>query len=81
MYLLLAFVQLLAFIYQGIAFSYCAGRLTHRVRDQAFRYILRQDIAFFDKNSSVALPSLLSIETTHLAGLSGVTLMTILLPP
>lgn len=79
MYLMLAVVQLLALICQGIAFSYCAERLTHRVRDQAFRYILRQDIAFFDKNSSGALTSLLSTETTHLAGLSGVTLMTILL--
>jgi ATP-binding cassette, subfamily B (MDR/TAP), member 1 len=79
MYLMLAFVQLLALISQGIAFSYCAERLTHRVRDQAFRYILRQDIAFFDKNSSGALTSLLSTETTHLAGLSGITLMTILL--
>ncbi len=79
MYLMLAFVQLLAFISQGIAFSYCAERLTHRVRDQAFRYILRQDIAYFDKNSSGALTSFLSTETTHLAGLSGITLMTLLL--
>ena len=79
MYLMLAFVQLLALICQGVAFSYCAERLTHRVRDQAFQYILRQDITFFDKNSSGALTSLLSTDTTHLAGLSGITLMTILL--
>ncbi|THC93332.1 hypothetical protein EYZ11_007188 [Aspergillus tanneri] len=79
MYLMLAFVQLLALISQGIAFSYCAERLTHRVRDRAFRYILRQDIAFFDKRSSGALTSFLSTETSHLAGLSGITLMTILL--
>ncbi|KAL4814753.1 P-loop containing nucleoside triphosphate hydrolase protein [Aspergillus spinulosporus] len=79
MYLMLAFVQLLALISQGIAFSYCAERLTHRVRDQAFRYILRQDIAFFDKRPSGALISFLSTETSHLAGLSGITLMTILL--
>lgn len=79
MYLMLAFVQLLALISQGIAFSYCAERLTHRVRDQAFRYILRQDIAYFDKNSSGALTSFLSTETTHLAGLSGITLMMFLL--
>ncbi|GIC86228.1 GTPase-activating protein [Aspergillus udagawae] len=70
---------LLALISQGIAFSYCAERLTHRVRDRAFRYILRQDIAFFDKRSSGALTSFLSTETSHLAGLSGITLMTILL--
>ncbi|CAG8902077.1 unnamed protein product [Penicillium egyptiacum] len=79
MYLMLAFVQLFALIFQGIAFSYCAERLTHRVRDQAFRYILRQDIAFFDKGSSGALTSFPSTETSHLAGLSGITLMTILL--
>jgi ATP-binding cassette subfamily B (MDR/TAP) protein 1 len=79
MYLMLAFVQLFALTFQGIAFSYCAERLTHRVRDQAFRYILRQDIAFFDKSSSGALTSFLSTETSHLAGLSGITLMTILL--
>ena len=79
MYLMLAFVQLLALISQGIAFSYCAERLTHRVRDQAFRHILRQDIAYFDKNSSGSLTSFLSTETTHLAGLSGITLMTLLL--
>lgn len=77
MYLMLAFVQLLAFIFQGIAFSYCAERLTHRVRDQAFRYILRQDVAYFDQNPSGALTSFLSTETTHLAGLSGITLMTL----
>jgi len=79
MYLMLAFVQLLAFITQGIVFSHCAERLIHRVRDQAFRHILRQDIAFFDKNSSGALTSFLSTEATHLAGLSGATLMMILL--
>lgn len=79
MYLMLAFVQLLALLSQGIAFSYCAERLIHRVRDQAFRYILRQDIAYFDKNLSGALTSFLSTETTHLAGLSGITLMTFLL--
>lgn len=79
MYLMLAFVQLIALISQGIAFSYCAERLIHRSRDQAFRYILRQDIAYFDKNLSGALTSFLSTETTHLAGLSGITLMTFLL--
>lgn len=79
MYLMLAFVQLLALISQGIAFSYCAERLTHRVRDRAFRYILRQDIAYFDKRSAGALTSFLSTETSQLAGLSGITLMTVLL--
>jgi ATP-binding cassette subfamily B (MDR/TAP) protein 1 len=80
MYLMLAFVQLIAYMIQGVAFAYCAERLVHRVRDQAFRTMLRQDIGFFDKeeNTTGALTSFLSTETTHLAGMSGVTLGTIL---
>ena len=80
MYLMLAFVQLLAFVGQGIAFAYCSERLVHRARDQAFRTMLRQDIAFFDKeeNSAGALTTFLSTETTHLAGMSGTTLGTLL---
>lgn len=80
MYLMLAIVQFLAFCGQGIAFAFCSERLVHRVRNQAFRAMLRQDIAFFDKeeNSAGALTSFLSTETTHVAGLSGVTLGTLL---
>ncbi|KAI4190497.1 MAG: hypothetical protein L6R41_000732 [Letrouitia leprolyta] len=80
MYLMLAITQFIAFCGQGIAFAYCSERLVHRARDQAFRNMLRQDIAFFDKeeNSAGALTSFLSTETTHLAGMSGTTLGTIL---
>ncbi|TVY36202.1 Leptomycin B resistance protein [Lachnellula subtilissima] len=80
MYLMLAFVQFIAFCGQGIAFAFCSERLIHRVRDRAFRTMLRQDIAFFDmdENSAGALTSFLSTETTHVAGLSGVTLGTLL---
>lgn len=80
MYLMLALVQILSFSTQGVAFAYCSERLVHRARDKAFRTMLRQDIAFFDKeeNSAGALTSFLSTETTHLAGMSGVTLGTIL---
>ena len=80
MYLMLAFVQILSFSVQGVAFAYCSERLVHRARDKAFRNMLRQDIAFFDKeeNTAGALTSFLSTETTHLAGMSGVTLGTIL---
>ena len=80
MYLMLAFVQFIAFAGQGIAFAYCSEKLIHRARDQAFRAILRQDIAFFDReeNSAGALTSFLSTETTHLAGISGTTLGTLL---
>ncbi|KAL8975530.1 MAG: hypothetical protein Q9197_000207 [Variospora fuerteventurae] len=80
MYLMLAITQFIAFCGQGMAFAYCSERLVHRARNQAFRTMLRQDIAFFDReeNSAGALTSFLSTETTHLAGMSGTTLGTIL---
>lgn len=80
MYLMLGFVQLIAMSTQGIAFAYCSERLINRARDEAFRNMLRQDIAFFDldENSVGALTSFLSTETTHLASISGATLGTIL---
>ncbi|KAJ8065286.1 hypothetical protein OCU04_005984 [Sclerotinia nivalis] len=80
MYLMLAIVQFLAFCAQGIAFAFCSERLIHRVRDRAFRTMLRQDIQYFDRdeNTAGALTSFLSTETTHVAGLSGVTLGTLL---
>jgi len=80
MYLMLAIVQFIAFCGQGLAFAFCSERLIHRVRDRAFRTMLRQDIAFFDReeNTAGALTSFLSTETTHVAGLSGVTLGTLL---
>jgi ATP-binding cassette subfamily B (MDR/TAP) protein 1 len=81
MYVMLAFVMLLSFATQGVAFARCSERLVHRVRDGAFRAMLRQDVAFFDRdeNTPGALTSFLSTEATHLAGLSGTTLGTILL--
>jgi ATP-binding cassette subfamily B (MDR/TAP) protein 1 len=80
MYLMLGFVLLLAMSTQGIAFAFCSERLIRRARDQAFRVMLRQDISFFDEeeNSTGALTSFLSTEATHLAGISGVTLGTLL---
>ncbi|KAF2970460.1 hypothetical protein GQX73_g3168 [Xylaria multiplex] len=80
MYLVLALVILIAQIAQGVAFAKCSELLIHRVRDRAFRTMLRQDVAFFDKeeNTPGALTSFLSTETTHVAGLSGVTLGTLL---
>ncbi|KAL7816316.1 P-loop containing nucleoside triphosphate hydrolase protein [Trichoderma aethiopicum] len=81
MYLMLGIVQFLAFASQGILFAICSERLVHRVRDRAFRAMLRQDVAFFDKdeNTAGALTSFLSTETTHVAGLSGATLGTLLM--
>ncbi|KAF2452301.1 ATP-binding cassette transporter ABC4 [Lineolata rhizophorae] len=80
MYLMLAMTQLLSQSLQGLSFAYCSEKLVHRARDLSFRNMLRQDIGFFDKeeNSAGALTSFLSTEATHLAGLSGPTLGTIL---
>ena len=80
MFLMLAFVMLISFCANGAAFAYCSERLVFRVRDQAFRTMLRQDISFFDKeeNSAGALTSFLSTESTQMAGMSGTTLGTIL---
>ena len=81
MFLMLAFVQLIAYALNGVAFALCSERLIRRVRERAFRAILRQDVAFFDKdeNTSGSLTAFLSTETTHVAGLSGVTLGTLLM--
>ncbi|KAK0623131.1 P-loop containing nucleoside triphosphate hydrolase protein [Immersiella caudata] len=81
MYLMLAFVQFISFTCNGILFAKCSERLIHRVRDRSFRTMLRQDVEFFDhdENSAGALTSFLSTETTHVAGLSGSTLGTLLM--
>lgn len=81
MYLMLAIVMFFAFVIQGIAFAKCSERLIHRVRDMSFRSMLRQDVEFFDRdeNSAGALTSFLSTETTHVAGLSGSTLGTLIM--
>lgn len=80
MFFVLALTQLISNAAQGIVFGICKERLTKRARLESFRNILRQDIEFFDheKNSAGSLTSFLSTETTHLAGLSGTTLGTIL---
>ncbi len=81
MYLMLAIVMFISFSTQGVIFAKCSERLIHRVRDRSFRTMLRQDVAFFDsdENSAGSLTSFLSTETTHVAGLSGVTLGTLLM--
>lgn len=81
MYLMLGGAMLIAFSIQGVIFATGSERMIHRVRDRAFRAMLRQDIEFFDRdeNTAGALTSFLSTETTHMAGLSGATLATILM--
>jgi ATP-binding cassette subfamily B (MDR/TAP) protein 1 len=81
MYVMLAFVLCLSYAVHGIAFAKTSERLVHRARDAAFQTILRQDMEFFDRkeNSAGILTALLATETTHLAGLSGVTLGSIII--
>ncbi|KAK4456597.1 P-loop containing nucleoside triphosphate hydrolase protein [Cladorrhinum samala] len=81
MYLMLAFVMFIAFVLQGVFFAKCSERLIHRVRDRSFRTMLRQDVEYFDldENSAGALTSFLGTETTHVAGLSGSTLGTLIM--
>ncbi|KAL1959000.1 hypothetical protein VTO42DRAFT_3241 [Malbranchea cinnamomea] len=81
MFLMLGIVQLFSYSIQGSIFAYCSEKLIYRARSTAFRSMLRQDIAFFDReeNSTGALTSFLSTETKHLSGISGATLGTILL--
>ncbi|GAB1320227.1 GTPase-activating protein [Madurella fahalii] len=81
MFLMLGLVMFIAFTIQGVLFAKCSERLIHRVRDMSFRSMLRQDVEFFDldENSAGALTSFLSTETTHVAGLSGSTLGTLIM--
>jgi len=80
-YVVLAGVVFLAYCGQGIGFAHCSERLIYRVRSQAFRAMLSQDVSFFDKeeNTAGALVAFLSTETTQLALMSGLTLGTILI--
>ncbi|KAI9830957.1 MAG: GTPase-activating protein [Phylliscum demangeonii] len=79
MYLMVAGVSFLAYLGQ-YSLGYCAEKLIRRARERAFRTILRQDIAYFDQDEHAAgaLTTYLSTQTLHLAGLSGVTLATIM---
>ncbi|KAL5003117.1 P-loop containing nucleoside triphosphate hydrolase protein [Aspergillus recurvatus] len=81
MFFVVGIVQFITLSINGAAFAVCSEKLIRRARSTAFRTILRQDIAFFDKeeNSTGALTSFLSTETKHLSGVSGVTLGTILM--
>ena len=80
MFLVVGIVQFIDMSIQGISFAYTSEKLTRRTRYESFKSILRQDIAFFDReeNSTGALTSFLSATIGDLAGISGATLGTIL---
>lgn len=81
MFLMLGFVMILVFGFQGLIFAYCSERLIHTAREMALRAMLIQDMCFFDetRNSPGALATFLSSETIDLAGISGGTLGSILI--
>ena len=81
MYLMLGIVQFISYAVQGYAFAICSELLVRRVRQQCFQSILRQDVSYFDqdKNNAGALTAFLSVETTQVAGISGVTLGTMMI--
>ncbi|KAK2728208.1 ABC multidrug transporter mdr1 [Colletotrichum kahawae] len=81
LYLMLACVQFVAFAAQGLIFANTSERLIRRARDTAFRMLLKQDISFFDQdhNNAGALTHLLSTGANQLAGLSGITLGTLVM--
>ena len=73
MYLAMGLGTFAVWLGHGISFAYTTEKLTHRAREQSFRHVLRQDVAFFDieQNSIGALTSVLSSAPTDLNGLSG----------
>ncbi|KAL4767271.1 P-loop containing nucleoside triphosphate hydrolase protein [Aspergillus nidulans var. acristatus] len=79
MYLMIGFTALIGWLGQGICFAYYSQRLTRRARRQTLDTILHQDVGFFalPQSSPGILMTTLSASTTHLAGISGVTLGTI----
>lgn len=55
--------QLIVNIFEYGLFGYAGGRLTERLRIQAYRAMLRQDMDFFDAPEH--LPSLLTANLAH----------------
>ncbi|GLA13616.1 GTPase-activating protein [Aspergillus niger] len=81
MFLMMGMITLCIYSLQGTLFAYSSERMIYRARSQAFRVMLNKDISFFDReeNTTGALTSTLGAETKQLAGISGVTLGTILI--
>lgn len=80
MLLMLGLVSLAAYAIQSVLFAFTAEALVRRVKRETMRYILRQDIGFFDVgiNSSGALTAFLALETTQLTNMSGANLGSIM---
>ncbi|PLB53865.1 P-loop containing nucleoside triphosphate hydrolase protein [Aspergillus steynii IBT 23096] len=81
MFLMMGVITFFLYSIQGTSFAYGSEKMIYRARSQAFRVMLHQDVSFFDReeNTTGALTTTLSAETKQLAGISGVTLGTILI--
>ncbi|KAA8641945.1 putative ABC multidrug transporter [Aspergillus tanneri] len=81
MFLMIGIITFFLYALQGTSFAYGSEKMIYRARSQAFRAMLHQEISFFDRedHSTGALTATLSAETKQLAGISGVTLGTILI--
>lgn len=75
-FFIIAILSTIAVGLQNYYFAAAATELTARLRSLSFRAVLRQDIAFFDKdeNSSGGLTSNLSENPQKVNGLAGITL-------
>ncbi|KAF0442740.1 P-loop containing nucleoside triphosphate hydrolase protein [Gigaspora margarita] len=80
MFLVIAVGTSLSSIIQGSCFGYSGESLTRKIRSATFDAMLRQDISFFDedKHTTGSLTSALALDATHVNGLAGITLGTLL---
>lgn len=70
-------IAILSFIFstlQNAMFGYASELLTERLRKLGFQAILRQDIGFFDDESTGSLTSNLSSDAQNVQGVSGLSL-------
>ncbi|EFR00485.1 leptomycin B resistance protein pmd1 [Nannizzia gypsea CBS 118893] len=74
MYLMLGIVAIISWFGQGACFAFSSERLIRRAKDTTFRSILRQEVSFFDERPTGDLTTMLSQDTTHLGGLDGAVL-------
>ncbi|KII86752.1 hypothetical protein PLICRDRAFT_55662 [Plicaturopsis crispa FD-325 SS-3] len=75
-FFLIAILSMFSIGLQNFLFASAAATLTSKLRSLSFRAMLRQDVAFFDKdeNSAGSLTSTLSDNPQKVNGLAGITL-------
>ncbi|KAI1281087.1 P-loop containing nucleoside triphosphate hydrolase protein [Xylaria sp. FL0933] len=80
MWLELGLLMLLFWSIQGLCFAHSAERLTTRAKENLFRSMLAQDIAFFESGAlgTGKVADILSSSVSGLAGVSAVTVGTVL---